>query len=559
MTLGQPVYLALLLIVALMAGLAVRLMLWRRAARASFAGPQARHWHGGGFWPAMLLLLAASVLIVVAVAHPRWGSTTQVHERQGVDLVIVLDVSKSMTATDVQPSRLELAQSQLVRLIESERGNRFGLVLFAGSAILRSPLTTDALAMEQLVQGAGSEAGLVTAGSDIGAALDQAKVILENSDSAGKAILVVSDGEDHAGGFSQRAADLHAQGILVLAAGVGTTEGSTLIVTNAIGSNPQVKVDESGQPIVTKLDEANLQALAAAGGGRYLRLDNTNLLSFRDDLSRLSQTPLGQETQVLPIERFQLFVAAALVLLVAAWFVPSRLRLPSPRRLLRVRLRPEIALLLLAIGLGACSQNSLRSRNETANRAYEAGNYDDALTQYQTLIAARPDVPELSYNSSNTENRLGNYDRAVEEAQRALPPTSADVGDLTYYTLGNSELSLGNLEQAYDAYRNALLLNPDDADAKYNLEVTLAMLQQRQQEQTTTRTTAARRQWPAAGGRSGQRRRPTATTRRPAAWRPVAAGPGRSAARQQRPTAARHDSRRDRRSEPGRRVQQPNP
>ncbi|MGE0056422.1 MAG: VWA domain-containing protein [Dehalococcoidia bacterium] len=478
MSFAAPGFFALLIVVALMAVMAWRLARWRMRARSVLGGPQASRWRDTFSLAATVFVLEAAVLIVIAVARPVWGTTEVTRERQGVDFVIVLDISASMQGTDVQPSRLALAQSQLTRLVEAERGNRFGLVLFAGTSILRSPLTTDAAAMTELIRRAGTETGLVRGGSDLGAALEQAGLILTASESAGKAVLVVSDGEDFGGGFGQQAQALREQDIVIYTAGVGTAQGSQLTETNRLGTTV-TKVDASGRPVVTRLNEDSLRAAAAAGGGRYVRIDgNTTLLGFREDLSRLEQTPLGEETRAVPVQRFQLFAAAAFALLLVAWCVPMRLNLLRRVSLPRLgRPHPGVAMLLLVVIVGACSSGeTIRSRNQAANEAYDRNSYQEALDIYHGLIAQRPDLAELSINAGNALNRAGLYDRAVQETQRALPPSNDRLGALTYYALGNHYMALEEFELAADSYRNSLVLNPSDEDAKVNLEIALLIL-----------------------------------------------------------------------------------
>lgn len=477
MTFAQPGYFGLLLIVVLMAGIAWGIARWRTRARSRFAGAQAARWSTRLSIASTIFLLEAAVLIVFAIARPEWGRTELTRPRDGVDLVVVLDVSQSMQGTDAEPTRLALAQAQLGRLLEAERGNRFGLVIFAGSAILRSPLTTDAAAMTELINRAGGESSLLRTGSDLGAAFDQAELILASSESAGKAILVVSDGEDFANTFADKARALSENDILILTAGVGTAEGSQLVDINRLG-NAITKVDSAGRPVVTRLNEANLRAAADAGGGRYIRIDSdTNLLGFREDLARLERTPLADQTQSIPVQRFQVFVAAALALLAASWFVPFRASALRSLRLPRLRPQPGMAMLLLALLIGACSgSETIRSRNQEANEAYSSGGYQEALEIYHELIAQRPDLAELSYNAGNAQHAAGEYERAIEETRRALPPTDDAIGAVTYYALGNHYFALEEYELAYDAYRNALLLDSKDGDTKYNLELTYAIL-----------------------------------------------------------------------------------
>jgi Ca-activated chloride channel family protein len=485
---AQPEYFALGVVVVIMAAIAWSTWRWRNRARADFAGPQAARWGGSGFLMRTLLLVVAGGLIAFAAARPQWGTVETFREREGIDYVIALDISKSMNATDVVPTRLQAAQEELIRLVESERGSRIGLVLFAGTAFLRSPLTSDTQAMVQLIRRAGNETGLARVGSDLGAALDVAGIILAASEpDRGKAVILVSDGEDHAGTYVQRAESLKARGITVLTAGVGTAAGAQLYDENFRGEQVP-KLDENELPVVSRLNETALRQIADLTDGRYDRVggDSRSLIGLRIDLRSLDPTPLNAERSIVPIERYQLFAGAAAVLLTVAWFLPARLPLP---RLRRARPYPAFAMVLLALVIGACGggddEGSLRARNEEANDLFAAGDYQGALVIYQELLAERPDVDELSYNTGNTLHRLELYERAIDATSRGLPPREVGLGVATYYSLGNHLLQLGRLEQAYAAYRQALILDPDDADSKHNLEVVLrlALAQEQAAEQ----------------------------------------------------------------------------
>jgi Ca-activated chloride channel homolog len=477
---GDTAYFALGILVVLMAFGVFRLARWRRDAREDFAGPRSRAWPSLAYWPRSVLLLAAAALIVFAAARPQWGSREITRDVQGIDLVIVLDVSQSMTADDVDPTRMKVAQDNLATLVQAQDGSRFGLVFFAGTPFKRSPLSADGSAITQIILRADRDAGLTRVGSDLGAALQVAGEILSGSENAGRAVLLVSDGEDHAGTYRDQAAALAEQGVVIYTAGVGTQGGALLYDVNQDGQR-EPKVTDEG-PVISRLVEESLRSIADAGGGDYVHMDGsstTALLGIRNDLARLDQTPLGSETQNFPIERFQYFVAAALVLLLLAWFTPSRLPLPSMRWLRRARRWHALAAVLLAVLLVGCSEDPLRERNQAANEQFEAGNYAEALVGYQSLIAERPDVDEFSYNAGNTLHRLGNHERAATETQRALPPRDPAIGADIYYALGNHLLALQRLEEAYLAYRNALLLDPSDQDAKFNLEYALLLIQQR--------------------------------------------------------------------------------
>jgi Ca-activated chloride channel family protein len=481
MQLGNANWLFALFAVEALAVGFVALGLWRRRASAAFGGERAASAGTRAFWLKATLVVIAATVAVVAMARPQWGSREFSREQQGVDIVIALDISASMTATDSDPSRLGLAQRQLRALLDGIRGNRVGLVFFAGSSLVRSPLSTDTGAIAEIIDGADGEPRLTRAGSDLGAALDQASRILDASESPGKAVVIVSDGEDHVGAAQAKAAELSSKGIAVYAAGVGTSQGSTLLERTPSGQT-RVKLDAGGQPVVSRLNSGVLQAIASAGGGRYAHIDESPLLSLREDLANLQQTPLGEQTQQVPIERFQIFVVAALAVLVAAWFVPDPLpRLAFPR-LRALRPRPGLALVILALLLGACGEesDSIRTRNNEANRLYDEGQFEEALEAYQSLQAERPDLPELAYNAGNTLHRLGRFDRAIAETQRALPPVTVQLGAATYFALGNHYFAQQDLANAFESYKSALLLDPNDADAKWNLEIVLFLMNQQQ-------------------------------------------------------------------------------
>src|SRR5439155_8308052 len=201
---------------------------------------------------------------------------------------------------------------------------------------------------------------------------------------------------------TDKARELQARGIVVFTAGVGTAAGSTLIDPAPRGrGQPQLKLDsQTGQPVVTQLDEATLRATAAAGGGSYIRLTGSgrDLVSLRPVLGQLQQSPLGADTQKIPAEKFQWFAGIALALLGLAWFLPQRLAAPDAlgSRLLRRRAASGVAIVLLGFVVGwACgSGNALRNQNAAANDLYGRGDFDGAVKAYESLLSGRPDVPE---------------------------------------------------------------------------------------------------------------------------------------------------------------------
>jgi len=536
MTLAAPENLALGLLVLGIAGALFWLERWRRRVSRAFGGT-GQTGDGVRFPLQAALILAGAAVLVIAAARPYWGTRDYTHNREGVDVVVVLDVSQSMTAQDVKPSRLGVAEEDVAHLIEALRGNRVGLVFFAGSPILRSPLSTDTGALAEIVRKADRTPGLVQPGSDIGAALDQAGRILDASQSPGKAVVLISDGEDFGTTAVEKARALRDKGVVVFTAGTGTAAGSTLLDAARGRGQPQVKIDPAtGQPVVTRLNEGSLQAVAAATGGGYMRLTGSgrDLQALRTSFAQLQQAPFGADSQRVPAERFQWFAAAGLLMLAAAWFVPAAVTLKFLRPMRRPRLvGVGLAVFLVAMFLtGACGgSNQLRDDNAVVNELYARGDFEGATAAYEKLLSARPDIPELAYNAGNALDRAGKFDRAVTETQRALPPIRPSLGVATYYSLGNHYLALGRLQDAFEAYRSALLLDPHDGDAKVNIEIVLSRMAQQPPSaqgqgpgQSATAPSNPDQQGPNAAQQPDQ----------PSASQPDASQPGAAAANAQR-------------------------
>jgi Ca-activated chloride channel family protein len=487
---GAPQFLPFLAAVPLVGLALVALWRWRARAEAAYAGRGALDAVSPGRSPARRalkagLLLAALALLALAVARPQVGSREVPLERRGVDLMIVLDVSESMEASDVAPSRREQAQEEIGALLDRLRGDRAGLVLVAGGAFLRSPLSSDLRVIKQMVASASRERIFLQAGTALADGIDAAAEALSESKTATRIILVVSDGEDHQGRALEAARSAHGKGMLVYAAGAGTTAGGTIPQVDPATGATQPKVDpDTGAPVVTRLDETLLRALATAGGGRYVALDGsgTPLAALADDFAHLQSTVFATSTERQPEERFQWFLAGAALLLALDMVIPDTRGRPRWSRRKAAALGP----LALVAGLlaAACASTAL-SLNDDGNRFFAQGQYDRALESYQRAQAERPDLLQLDYNIGNALHRLGDYPRAVEETQRATAATDSDLAFRAYYSLGNHYFRLGQLQAAFDAYKQALILKPNDLDSKYNLEVvTRALAEQPPPEQS---------------------------------------------------------------------------
>ncbi len=471
MSFGAPAYLSLLLLAGGGGALAIWWMFWRERARKRFGAMR-----GGGriaSYATAALLVGALAVAAVAAARPQAGSRSVQVEQHGVDMVIVLDVSNSMLADDVQPSRLGRAQAEIDALLQRMQGNHVGLVMFARQAFGRSPLTTDMQALRGIVDGIAGERALVPAGSDLTGAIATAQRLLAAGNAATKTMLIVSDGEDRGSGVAAAGDAARRTGTRVDTAGVGTAAGAPVRDIDAATGVSRVRLDALGNPVVTRLDAAALQSIAAAGGGRYIALsgDGPRLASLASELRDLTQTTFASKPSSVPIERFQLFAAAALLLLAApiAWPI---LRRPRTAARAASRLWPLAGAGLL---IGAVCSTTVAGLNRQGNNAYSLGEFETSLGYYRTAQAKAPARPELYYNAGNAYDRSGQYDKAIDETLRALPATKDLVARIEY-ALGNHYAGASKLVNALEAYRRSLLADPTDLDAKHNLEVVTARL-----------------------------------------------------------------------------------
>lgn len=468
MSFGAERYLPLLLLApAVLFGVAAWAG-WRQRLATRF--PSVRGSGGVPSWVLPTLLFAAIALAAFASARPQFGRRTTPAADRGVELVIVMDVSQSMLATDSEPSRLGRAQVEVAALLERMRGDRAGLVIFAGQPFTRAPLTDDLRAVGAIVRTVDGDRNLVPAGSNLYAAVRAGQRLLQAGTADTRVMLIVSDGEDRSQGLANAIAGAREAGVRVYTAGVGTAEGAPVLDPDPDSGQPRPRLDAAGAAVVTRLDAGALRALADAGGGRYVELsgDGRPLTSLAAEFRDLPLTRFAGRPAPAPVERFPLFAGAALLVLLTMMLAPA---IAAGRGALR---RAARMLPLVAGGafVAAVCSASAADVNRSGNASYDSGRFADAINQYRTAEAKDPNASAPYYNAGNAFNRIGQYDRAIDETQRSMADDVApDVGPLAEYALGNHYAAARRLEEAREAYKRSLLLDPNDADAKKNLEI----------------------------------------------------------------------------------------
>lgn len=310
-------YLWLLWLVPVLVALALRAAWKRRRAMKVFAGqlgarlaPMTSHFR---LRLKLGLCLLALTLLIVALARPQAGVRTTREKRQGIQAIICMDISNSMLATDVAPSRLDKSKMIVENLVDGFVDDKVGLVVFAGDAFVQLPVTSDYVSAKMFLD--NIQPSLIQdQGTDIGKAITLALNSFDKSSSQGKAIILITDGEDHEGGAEEAARQAAKQGVKVYVLGVGGTSGAPI----PIGDGNYL-ADQSGQTVMTKLNELMCRQLAQAGSGIYLHVDNTSDAGDKltDEVKKLQKGEIDGYSYSNFAEQYQWFALAALLLLLA--------------------------------------------------------------------------------------------------------------------------------------------------------------------------------------------------------------------------------------------------
>ena len=268
------------------------------------------------------LLMVALVLLIVAASRPQFGQKEKTIKRQGIEVMVALDISNSMLAEDVAPNRLDRAKQMLSKMMDNMVDDKVGLVVFAGEAFTQLPITCDYVSAKMFLN-TTSPALIQSQGTAIGAALRTAIASFGTAESeAGRAIVLITDGENHEDDAVAMAKQAYERGIQVFVIGIGKPEGSPIPM---VGSNDYMK-DRNGQVVVSRLNEEMCQQIAAAGHGVYVRCDNTNtaMRALQNELSELATAELETTVYADYNEQYQSFVLVALLFLVIEFFIMMR-------------------------------------------------------------------------------------------------------------------------------------------------------------------------------------------------------------------------------------------
>ncbi len=333
MSFGAPIY---LLMIPLVGGLLGLLLLWSERARRDALGRLgnpalvARLTAGSNprrRWARALLAGGGALLLLFALARPQWGQEVRMVQREGLQVVVALDVSTSMLADDLKPNRLARAKLEIADLMERLDGDELALVLFSGASFVQFPLTSDYNTARQFLQGAAPGA-ISQPGTNVGDAIATTLGAFDENSGAQKVLVIVTDGEAHDADALTQAQAAADAGVRIFTVGMGSPDGAPVPQLDAFGNVVGQKIGTDGAPVVTRLDEATLQQIAEIGGGSYALATpgGEHLDALQAALDSMQEGEFGEQTDVRRIERFQPFAALALLLLAAATLLPVSTR-----------------------------------------------------------------------------------------------------------------------------------------------------------------------------------------------------------------------------------------
>ena len=283
------------------------------------------------------LWFVAVALIMIALARPQWGSEIEIVEQRGVQLMVVLDISRSMLSQDVKPTRLDRAKLEISDLISRLKGDTVGIVLFSGASFIQFPLTADYATALTYLKNASPNA-ISRPGTVIGEAIGTAMGGFNDHRVSQKIIIIMTDGENHEGDPVEAARQAFEAGAVVYTVGFGSPEGSRVEVYDDQGNVIGYRQDAEGRPILSRLDEAALERIAEAGGGRYFRADDpVGLSNLLDEIESFQEEAVKSELSEKKVERFQMFLMLAALALFLAEIL-------TDRRLQGVLRRPRVGL-----------------------------------------------------------------------------------------------------------------------------------------------------------------------------------------------------------------------
>ena len=427
------------------------------------------------FW----LLTGALAMMIICLARPQYGTKIDTRKRKGIEAIIALDVSNSMMAEDVSPSRLDKSKMLISNLVSHMTDDKVGLIVYAGEAYTQLPITSDYVSAQMFLDNI-SPAMVGVQGTDIARAIDLASRSFTQQDGVGRAIFVITDGEDNEGGAVEAAAAALKKGMRVYVLGVGSPEGSPIPMP---GSNRYI-TDNAGNTVVSKLNEEMCRQIASAGGGAYIYVDNSSSAqsALQKHVDKLAKKEMESTIYSEFDEHFRDFAWIALILLILEVVLLAR---KSPM-FKNVRLfRPRTAVMLLFCLTMAMSASAKNDRDyiRSGNRLYRDSLFAKAQVDYQKALEINPRNAQAHFNLGNAFLMQGQPKEAMKSYEEAVKCNTSKVRKAqAYHNAGVILQSQKQFAEAIECYKNALRRNPNDDETRYNLALCQHQLKNQKQD-----------------------------------------------------------------------------
>lgn len=410
-----------------------------------------------------LLLAMVFILSITALARPQWGEAKKKVERKGVDIIFMLDTSLSMLAEDNKPNRLKKAKIEIKNFVHSLKGDRIGMVAFAGSSFLQAPLTLDYSAFFLFLDAV--DVGYIPdPGTSLLNAVELGIKSFPDQDVKHKAIILFTDGEDHSGGELSSMIDMAKEkNVRIYTVGMGSEEGEPIPLKDQYGRQMGYKKDRAGQVVITKINKKNLEMLASETGGVFFQStpSEQEVQLIIKHLSTLGKRQFKERIVTEREDHFQVFLIFGFLLLLLEMLVQRH----AKKRLI------QVMGLLLCFFCFTGFIDTTSSLNEKANELYEQKKYDSALENYRKAQVKSPDNPNVLYNLATALYQTQQYQEAKKHYETVIQKAEdVQLKEQALYNYGNTLYRLGEFDKAIKAYEEALELVPEDEDAKYNLE-----------------------------------------------------------------------------------------
>ena len=413
------------------------------------------------FW----ILQGALALLIVMLARPQMGTKINHEKRVGIETIIAMDISNSMRAEDIVPSRLDRSKMMVENLVDHFTNDKIGLIVFAGDAFVQLPITSDYVSAKMFLSSIDPSM-MASQGTDIARAIEMASHSFTQEEGIGKAIVVITDGEDHEGGAVEAAEAAKKNGMRVYVLGVGSTQGAPIPVPGT-GNYMQ---DNTGNTVMSALNEDMCKQVAQAGGGAYIHVENNSAAQEQldNELDKLAKKETSTAVYSEFDEQFQAFGVLALLLLILEICIFDR-RNPLLKHVSLFGKRKVAIMLLFLTALSVTAQTD-RQYIRQGNKQFRMGDYPNAEVSYRKAIEQNPKNPQASFNLGNALMAQKKDSAAVTQFENASRLETNPLRKAqSFHNIGVICQTHKMYGEAIEAYKSALRLNPNDDETRYNL------------------------------------------------------------------------------------------